>query len=191
MSPPYKEFHDNDMERLPYLSLRDRCAHRSWQSPAVGLYALRSSYTRLPRRCAPRNDIKSYPNLSLRDRCAHRSWQSPAVGLYALRSSYTRLPRRFAPRNDIKSYPNLSLRDRCAHWSWQSPAVGLYALRSSYTRLHPQGVCRIRNARSSRTAALPRRFAPRNDTERHPLCHCERVCFKFQFRAERSSAIHP
>ena len=34
-------------------------------------------------------------------------------------------------------------------------------------RLHPQypqGARRIRNARSSRTAALPRRFAPRNDT---------------------------
>ena len=31
-------------------------------------------------------------------------------------------------------------------------------------RLHPQGVCRIRNARSSRTAAQPRRCAPRNDT---------------------------
>ena len=33
-------------------------AHRSWQSPPVDLYALRSSYTGLPRRFAPRNDIQ-------------------------------------------------------------------------------------------------------------------------------------
>ncbi len=32
-------------------------------------------------------------------------------------------------------------------------------------RLHPQGVRRIRSAPSSRTAALPRRCAPRNDIE--------------------------
>ncbi len=80
------------------------------------------------------------------------------------RSSRTAaLPRRCAPRNDTERLPHLSLRDQCAHWSWQSPAVGLFALAISCTRLYQQGVCRIRNARSSRTAALPRRCAPRND----------------------------
>ncbi len=36
-------------------SLR-RAAHRSWQSPAGGLCAVKGSCTGLPRRCAPRND---------------------------------------------------------------------------------------------------------------------------------------
>ena len=36
-------------DQLPSLSLRNRCAHRLWQSQTVGLYALSTSYTRLPR----------------------------------------------------------------------------------------------------------------------------------------------
>ena len=36
---------------------------------------------------------------------------------------------------------------------------------NSRTKLHPQGVCRIRNAPSSRTAAQPRCGAPRNGME--------------------------
>ncbi len=109
---------------LPSLSLRDQCAHWSWQSHAIVLCAPCSSSTRLPRRCAPRNDTGGLPSLSLRDQCAHWSWQSHAIGLYAPCSSSTRLPRRCAPRNDTGGLPSLSLRDQCAHWSWQSHAIG-------------------------------------------------------------------